>query len=316
MSRTEDKAKGKIKSPKCPFCDEDWDEEHKKKENNNCFNKKACKKNEACGWGNIGIGPVLASRIQDASKRKKEKHPLAYLSRNLQAHHLICSEVLNDSEGIWACICHLTGYNINCYKNGLFLPSELAQACKAAVPLHRGGHGTGYGNADSKNYPDAVRKELQNILDEYSDIKLKICENKKKLNEFVEKINTASENIFKKIANFSWTITWDGFDYQKGNPIGCSNQTYITDKRGTRIKNKKRVKYSENDKKFQKELKNIKESRIKLQKSIEKNEDNREKLLKEYFEDSDINNTVLCNCKRTHSNIEKVKSNYNLKIGE
>ena len=277
----------------CPLCRKGWEDKddegknHKDKIKNEweCPNKKSSCGAAAngCGRGtNEGNGGKLDTHIEFASKCEKKDHPLAYNGRNLQAHHLICSEAMNDDEGLWVRICQLTGYNINCYKNGVRLPFQLRQACGAKVPLHRGGHGAGYGGKNDEDesfiYPEAVIAEIEDILQYYS--KIKACEKPKKLEELVDKLNQKSNKIFKKIKKFEWTITWDGFDYQNGNPIGCSNVNSISAKR-------------RKDKAVQDKLS---KNRVN---TIEKIEKNREEMFRK-FKDLNDDESIKCGCGRKH----------------
>ncbi len=236
-----DDVKANPPAAKCPLCNKDWKATgHDKKATKQCPNEKACKitKENGCGGTtNIGNGGKLEARIAFASDLPKKDHPMALRGGNLQAHHLVCSEALNDEKGKWARICQLTGYNINCYKNGVRLPSELEQACGARVPLHKGGHAAGFGGDASSSYPKAVMDKVDKLLKACRNSS--ICSDPKELKKIVEKLNTISEGIFNKIKDFKWTITWDGFDYQDGNPIGCSNVNTISAKRG-----KKEAEYS------------------------------------------------------------------------
>ena len=231
----ENQPKINIPSPNCPLCGKPWDKNHEDKTKKICPNEKKCGRQMDCGGTNIGSGSKLDTRIANASDKKTKE--LELTRGKLQAHHLVCSEALNDEKGRWARICQLTGYNINCYKNGVRLPSELEQACGARVPLHKGGHAAGFGGDASENYPEAVKDKVDNLLDACRNTS--ICSDPKELKKIVEKLNTISEEIFNKIKDFKWTITWDGFDYQDGNPIGCSNVNTISAKRG-----KKEAEYS------------------------------------------------------------------------
>lgn len=289
---TGDGAKGKIKNTVCPLCGKQWDDKHKNNEKENCPNGNSCGRGAPCSWGNIGLGGMLGTRIANASKSGKDKyietHPMAYKGGKLQAHHLICSEAMSDKQGKWAEICFLTGYNINCYKNGVFLPSELEQACGARVPVHISKHSGGFGGGTAIRYPAAVKSEIAPILNKAR--RLKACQDETKLKDIVDELNVASKNIFGKIKSFMWTITSDGFDYQEGNPIGCGNQNSIPAK-----KNKK--------------TREIKRKRI----SVESEEKRRENLI-EFFKDCGVDETLdnsKCKYKRKHST-----KPYKLKLGK
>ncbi|MFV0538269.1 MAG: AHH domain-containing protein [Dysgonomonas sp.] len=227
------KAKTKIPDPICPFCEEAW-AGHKRPEHpiKECPDGMSCGKDDRCGVTHVGSGTILAGTIDKGSGRKKQSHPL-YMKKYvkpgcgcLEAHHLICSEAMD--EPVWDIICQLSGYSINCYRNGVYLPTELELACHAKVPLHRGGHEAGY--AGSNAYPEEVRKEIRSVLKENEDAD---CSKPDDMKGLVKDLNASSVKIFNFVANFIWTITRDGFDYEFGNPIGCANVANIPDKNET-----------------------------------------------------------------------------------
>lgn len=332
---TGDKAKGDIKRPTCPFCEGEWDSEHDKYEKNKC-EKGECQKEEFCGWGNIGLGSYLGSYIAQARGKSnaqyKKDYVLAYKNGNIQAHHIICSEALNDDDGTWQRICFLTGYNVNCFRNGVNLPSLLKVACKAKVPLHKGNHDEGYGpGKNNSNYPNAVKRVISGVLQEYIEMDdPPACNKPEKMKQFVKDMNEKSQEIFDHIAKFEWTITWDGFDYQSANLIGCSNQTYIADKKGTgkdKLKDEKgNVLKNDNDNPIMVErsytpeetdnqaiLTQLREERI----SIEKIEKDRDERINEYFENiSENNKSVHCNCGRNHPELNINLGEFTLQIGK
>jgi hypothetical protein len=215
-----------IPDPVCPFCGDPWNTHSKKNVAVECPNEQKCDKQRWCGGTHRGNPTTLASAISMKMEVKKESHPLNYKPRALAAHHLICSESMEDDND-WEVICELSGYNINCYKNGVYLPYYLEQACYLNIPLHRGNHDRGYGWTE--NYPLEVKKEIRSVLKKYS--KPNVCEKPEKLKQLALELNASSEKILKFISKFIWTITWDGFDYKQGNPIGCANVRNIPDKR-------------------------------------------------------------------------------------
>mgnify|MGYP001019025650 CR=1 FL=1 len=229
-----DDADVKIEDPKCPFCRNDWDEEHAKREKKKCSTK--CGKSQICTGQNVGTGGALKDRIVPNSQAKSA-HPLIqsqspkykYKAGDLQAHHLICSEALNNEK--WARICMLSGYNINCFKNGVFLPGNLKIACSAEVPLHISNHSDGLGEdalGASVNYPQAVRDKIDSVLKEYNNSD---CTGKNDdMEQFVADMNTKSAEIFGYVRSFTWIITKDGFDYQPNNPIGCAGRSMLAHK--------------------------------------------------------------------------------------
>lgn len=165
---------------------------------------------------NIGSGTKLGKNIIP----EVEKHTWYTSARSLQAHHLICSEAMDDDE--WNNWCTLFGYDINCKENGVMLPYEMALACQLHVPLHRGNHANGM--AGGVAYPDKITSDLKEIS---NDIKAgKYCD---KPNKLTEDLNEYSEFVLGKVDKFIWTITGDGRDYKTGG-IGCAGVKSVTGK--------------------------------------------------------------------------------------
>lgn len=183
-----------------------------------------------------------AAKEQDLELKKsnnnyRQFHPLfENYGGSIEAHHLICTATMKDSEE-WANVCKITGYNLNCRWNGVFLPSLMSVACTARIPLHRGGHGAGFGGKDKSGkhttYAIIMRKEVNKILTQARD-KREECPDKKKMKEIakgiVDSLNELSEKAFNKVKDFVWTLTADGFDYMPGNPIGCGDYTDLKNK--------------------------------------------------------------------------------------
>lgn len=247
-------------------------------------------------------------------------HPLYIGGGSIEAHHLICSEAMNTED--WRGFCKMTGYNINCWKNGVFLPSELPLACAAKVPLHKGGHSQGYGGVGT-SYVDQVKKILERISKDANTNEL--CKKPESLKGLIDQLNTASKEIYINIENFIWTITWDGFDYQPGNPIGCANQTSIQDKQGTRrVKNEdgptktKKFEYSEAMEKMQGSLEMAKSKRESIAKRISTIEDieKEQESMNKYFDKLKKNKNIVCPYGRVHNEIQKISKPYNLKLGK
>ncbi len=186
-----------IEKEKCPYCKKD---EHK-------FADK---------WGNhVGDGQGLRKNIIE----NIEDHSWYTETNALQAHHLICSEAMDDD---WSKYCKDFGYDINHQKNGVMLPYFMALACQLHVPVHRSNHSAG--RAEGTSYPKKIEFDLKSIS---KDIKAgKYCDNPQAL---IEKLNNLSKIILGKIDKFRWTITADGQDYKSGNN-GCAGASSITNK--------------------------------------------------------------------------------------
>lgn len=183
---------------KCPYCKK---KKHDlaKKPGNHCGSGQALRKN------------IIA---------KIENHAWYTGSASLQAHHLICSEAMDDDK--WPDWCADFGYNIDSKENGVMLPYSLDLACQLHAPLHRGGHSAGV--AGGISYPSKIKSDIKKIGE-----KIKagdFCSNPKGL---IDELNEYSEFVLSKINSFSWTITGDGRDYKVGGN-GCAGAKSIDDK--------------------------------------------------------------------------------------
>lgn len=119
-----------------------------------------CKKKEhpfANESGNsASSGPTLRKNII----AEFENHSWYTGSWSLQAHHLICSEAMDDDN--WPVWCQRFGYDINCKENGVMLPYFMQLACQLHVPLHRGGHDAG--DADGMSYPRKIKTDIKKLV--------------------------------------------------------------------------------------------------------------------------------------------------------
>jgi len=114
------------------------------------------------------------------------------------------------------------------------LPYYMDLACHLGVPLHRGGHDAGQGDPNL-SYPRSVKKKVKALNEVIADGE--ICKVSDVQKEFKKEMNKISDDIFKKIKNFEWTITSDGFDYDiRESKVGCGNKKNIPDKDGVLCK--------------------------------------------------------------------------------
>lgn len=174
---------------------------------------------------NGGSSAILGDNVLDGKTRSGHKFFLIgmYKGGGIEAHHLICSEAMDDKT--WEKLCFIFGYDINKKENGVFLPNDIQYACHLQLPLHKSGHTDAFGEGNMK-YPKSVKKELAIIKKKYL---YKPCD-KLKWEQFNKDLDDISKKILKNVSNFSWWITQDGFQYQPGNPIGCSNASVMEDK--------------------------------------------------------------------------------------
>ena len=168
-------------------------------------------------WGtHIGNGQALRKNIIDPI----ENHPWYTGANSLQAHHLICSESMDDDD--WSEYCRIFGYSINHKNNGVMLPYEMALACQLHVALHRGNHDQGV--ADGEPYPKRIKRELEKMINNIRSGKY--CDNPKGL---VDELDDFSHYIVGRMDKFKWTITADGKDYAAGKN-GCAGVSSLTKK--------------------------------------------------------------------------------------
>jgi len=165
---------------------------------------------------NSGDGQTLRKNII----KNIEDHRWYTKPGALQAHHLICSESMNNVK--WSTYCSDFGYDINHQNNGVMLPYFMELACQLHVPIHRSNHSAG--SAEGTTYPKKIQKDLRKIA---ADIRTGgYCDNPEAL---IDDLNEYSEFILGEVDSFRWTITADGKDYKMGNK-GCAGVTSITNK--------------------------------------------------------------------------------------
>lgn len=181
-----------------------------------------CKKEHAGnpvfkGQGNyVGTSQTLASRLMKEYKLPAFQHPLSVgkgKNKCAEAHHLICSESMNSN--VWEKICNSFGYDVNCPENGIMLPSDMAVACHAEVPLHKGNHDDTKGSA-GMNYVNTVKQKID--PEASKAFGGDYCENPK---EIIEQLNKISKEIWQKVKKFKWTISPDGMHYSPSSKEGC-----------------------------------------------------------------------------------------------
>lgn len=190
----------------------------------------------------------------DLEKIKNIKDELKNNKNNpcsgIEAHHLIPNATVEKNE-LYKEIIYTLGYSINHNKNGVLLPNKMKVACSFRVPLHKSHHGACLVLKKNTSfqemifpvyepeqelveltYVSKVNKSVAKIMS-YVDLKnLCKCEINKKNKmaiKFINRMDKISEVIFKRIKDFKWTITSDGFDYKEGG-IGCYDTNRIPDK--------------------------------------------------------------------------------------
>lgn len=145
-----------------------------------------------------------------------------------QAHHLIPSETMKE-DAKWEVICANFGYNINHWRNGVFLPSDMRIACHLQIPLHRGNHSyteTG----ETPRYVNAV----ENMINPVKKAAKEYCKEGK---DIIAELNKISKDIWDNVISFTWILTSDGRHYRSKELKGCMNVTRIGHKKLPNAKN-------------------------------------------------------------------------------
>lgn len=165
----------------------------------------------------IGSGQTLARNMWGDNLAQ---HPWYTGSGSLQAHHVTCSETMNNED--WKQYCREFGYDINRELNGVMLPNPMSLACHLGVPLHRGGHSN-----TNPNYPEYVSSELTNVVTEIESGKYCGPDGCERLRDRLDKLST---KLCTKIGTFKLRLTYDGADYDPTSDRGCGNLSSVTDK--------------------------------------------------------------------------------------
>lgn len=192
-----------VEEEKCPYC--------KKKKHD------LAKKPGNHSGGGQALRKNIIAKIED--------HAWYTGGSSLAAHHLICSEAMDDDK--WPGWCADFGYNIDCKENGVMLPMILALACQLHLPVHIGGHSAGV--AEGVSYPTKITDDIKEIGEKIEAGEF--CGNPQGL---IDQLNKYSKKVLSKIdkskvGKFKWTITGDGRDYQAGG-IGCAGAKSIQNK--------------------------------------------------------------------------------------
>lgn len=205
--------------------------------NNKPYHKGGFKRKGCSGYltGNTATGGTqIGSNIMvhKYGSPKPNVHPLHFENNCIQAHHLICAESMNNPK--WKAFCKMTGYNINCWRNGVYLPNDPKLSCLIGIQCHKGPHEKGRGlpgittYQPYKTYVDSVKS----LINEISEYNKKGCE-KSTAEDVIQDLNDISEIIMNHIKNFEWTIAWDSFNYDRGfKPfVGCAGASTLPDKK-------------------------------------------------------------------------------------
>ena len=144
----------------------------------------------------------------------------------IAAHHILCTQAMKGTK--WENLCRDHGYDINHWRNGIFLPMLMALACQLAVPLHKSNHDKGEAFSQGEGwipYSREVQKRVKKIARESGQM----C---KYSDALIKKLNEQSKYILEKLEKFEWTLTSNGKDYRPGaGRRGCSGKGSIPVKR-------------------------------------------------------------------------------------
>lgn len=141
-----------------------------------------------------------------------------------EAHHLICSESMDDDE--WKKLRKVFGYNINCKENGIFLPASMLVACQLHIPLHFKNHEKGEA-LYKLNYVEAVKNVIDSVK---RKVKKKSYCDDIECATFISDLNDCSKRIWGHVKSFAWGLSSDSEDYDT-NGAGCRDSRTIRGKK-------------------------------------------------------------------------------------
>jgi len=177
---------------------------------------------------NEGRSAALATNIcNHQGLSDKKEHRWYCDAGSIAAHHIICTAALRGRK--WENLCRDHGYDINHWRNGIFLPMRMDLACQLAVPLHKSNHDGGEAYNMESNTWIAYSDEVEKRMDRISKEARGYCPQSKTL---IEELNSQSASILKELEQFRWTLTSNGRDYRAGQiRRGCSGVNSIPVKR-------------------------------------------------------------------------------------
>jgi len=163
-----------------------------------------------------GKGKTLRTKMWGTNGYKS--HPWWTGNGALEAHHLICSEVMQS----WEVLCNKFGYDVNNKYNGVMLPYTMELACHLGVPMHRSNHSN-----TNPAYPIVVGNLVEPIQNNIN--KGTYC-GQDGWEKFNNDLNTISKRIMRKVSAFAYKLTADGKDYEPASSMGCGNLSNMGEK--------------------------------------------------------------------------------------
>ncbi|MEZ8103237.1 PAAR-like domain-containing protein [Vibrio bivalvicida] len=151
-----------------------------------------------------------------------EREKIEGLERNLQAHHIITVNEMENNKFLFKKLPFL-GYDLNDWHNIVVLPGIPELACFYEMPLHSGPHPSPY----TRN----VKRQLQDLAQDIKDSLF--CDDKgfNASQEIVKTMKAISSEIYKQIVNFNrdGALNDKNYDVYKSGNKGCCNKIKHSD---------------------------------------------------------------------------------------
>lgn len=166
-------------------------------------------------------GNVLKSTkyLDDLKDRTKEKEHPRHHNVRMQAHHVISAEGVNRSK--LGDKLKDFGYDINHWRNLVFIPSSLQGACYLGVQPHRGNHSASEMDDDQSHPGDYHDTVSRKVIMAKRHMKGK-CVDRGEQIIVLGMMNSISEEILHMIQAVTIRLTRVAKSFVPGNNCGCA----------------------------------------------------------------------------------------------
>ncbi|EOV0146029.1 PAAR-like domain-containing protein [Vibrio vulnificus] len=151
-----------------------------------------------------------------------DKDKIDALEKNLQAHHIITVDEMENNDFLYKKLSYL-GYNLNEWHNVVVLPGIPELACFYEMPLHSGSHPTPYTD-NVKRRLSILRNAIQSS-DYCNETGFKAAE------LIIKQMKLHSSEVYKQIIQFrrNGALNYANFNVYKNGNKGCCNMLKHSD---------------------------------------------------------------------------------------
>ncbi|HIF6100355.1 TPA: AHH domain-containing protein [Vibrio parahaemolyticus] len=151
-----------------------------------------------------------------------DKDKIDALEKNLQAHHIITVDEMENNDFLYKKLPYL-GYNLNEWHNVVVLPGIPELACFYEMPLHSGSHPTPYTD-NVKRRLSILRNAIQSS-DYCNETGFKAAE------LIIKQMKLHSSEVYQQIIQFrrNGALNYSNFNVYKNGNKGCCNMLKHSD---------------------------------------------------------------------------------------